>query len=159
MKDLSTAGGSRADAEAFAVEFLHLIVDTREEMDVDDMLDAVVAEDADPNTVRYFQTNLALTKGSEIRRTWRTEEESWLRTQVTGDPKQPDSVSVEVAFTTGLDQSDHGSWVTHRIDLVRGDDAWLVSEVTFRFLNYAPDEGTVISQALDGEGWRATTRS
>ena len=155
-KDLSTAGSSRADAEAFAVEFLHLIVDTREEMDVDEMVDDLVAEDADPNTVAFFETNLARKVGSEIQQVWRTDEESWIRTQVAGDAKQPDSVSVEVAFTVSLDQSDSGSWVTHRIDLVRDDDAWLVTEVTFRFLDFPPDEGASISQALDGEGWRPT---
>ena len=155
-KDLSTAGSSRADAEAFAVEFLHLIVDTREEMDVDEMVDDLVAEDADPNTVAFFETNLARKVGSEIQQVWRTDEESWIRTQVVGDAKQPDSVSVEVAFTLSLDQSDSGSWVTHRVDLVRDDDAWLVTEVTFRFLDFPPDEGASISQALDGEGWRPT---
>ncbi|MEG9224501.1 hypothetical protein [Aeromicrobium sp. Sec7.5] len=154
-KDLSTAGGSRPDAEAFAVEFLHLIVDTREETDVDEMVDELVAEDADPNTVAFFETNLARKVGSEIQQVWRTDEESWIRTQVAGDANQPDSVSVEVAFTLSLDQSDLGSWVTHRIDLVRDDDAWLVTEVTFRFLDFPPDDGTSISQALDGGGWRA----
>lgn len=155
-KDLSTAGGSRADAEAFAVAFLHLIVDTREEMAVDDMVDDLVAKDADPNTVAYFETNLALKKGSEIRQVWRTDEEYWIRTHVTGDDERPDAVSVEVAFTMGLDQDDFGSWVTHRIDLVRDEDAWLVTNVTFRSLDYMPAEGASISQALDGEGWRAT---
>ncbi len=155
-KDLSTAGGSRADAEAFAVEFLHLIVDTREEMDVDEMVNDLVATDADPNTVAYFETNLALKKGSEIRQVWRTDEESWIRTQATGGDERPGAVSVEVAFTMGLDQADFGSWVTHRIDLVRDDDAWLVTNVTFRSLDYMPAEGASISQALDGEGWRAT---
>lgn len=152
--DLSTAGGSRTDAEAFAVEFLRLIVDTREEMDVDEMVDDLVAEDADPNTVAFFETNLARKVGSEIQQVWRTDEESWIRTQVDGDAKRPDAVSVEVAFTLGLDQDDLGSWVTHRIDLVRDDDAWLVMEVTFRSLDYMPAEGASISQALDGEGWR-----
>lgn len=155
-KDLSTAGSSRADAEAFAVEFLHLVVDTREETDVDEMVDDLVAEDADPNTVAFFETNLARKLGSEIQQVWHTDDESWIRTQVAGDTKQPDAISVEVAFTLSLDQSDYGSWVTHRIDLVRDDDAWLVTEVTFRFLDFPPDEGASISQALDGEGWRQT---
>lgn len=154
--ELSTAGGGRADAEAFAVGFLHLIVDTREEMEVDEMVDDLVAEDADPNTVAFFETNLARKVGSEIQQVWRTDEESWIRTQVDGDAERPDTVSVEVAFTLGLDQDDFGSWVTHRIDLVRDDDAWLVTEVTFRSLDYMPVEGASISQALDGEGWRAT---
>lgn len=156
-RELSTAGGSRADAEAFAVEFLHLIADTRDEMDVDEMVDDLVAEDADPNTVAYLATNLALTKGSEVRQIWRTDEESWIRTQVRGDPERPDPVSIEVAFTLGLDQDTFRSWVTYRIELVRPADAWLVTEVTFRSLDYMPADGASISQALDGQGWRAIT--
>ena len=123
---------------------------------VDEMVNDLVATDADPNTVAYFETNLALKKGSEIRQVWRTDEESWIRTQATGGDERPGAVSVEVAFTMGLDQADFGSWVTHRIDLVRDDDAWLVTNVTFRSLDYMPAEGASISQALDGEGWRAT---
>ncbi|MEG9227624.1 hypothetical protein [Aeromicrobium sp. Sec7.5] len=159
-EELSDAGSSRSDAEAFAVEFLHLIVDTREEMDVDKMVETLVAEDADPATVSYFETSLARNKGSEIRRVWRTNEESWIRTQTIGDPERPDSISVEIAFSLGLDQDDDfRTWVTHRIDLVRDDDAWRVSRVTFRTLDYAPPDDAPISQALDGTGWRQLTLS
>ncbi|GAA1744103.1 hypothetical protein [Aeromicrobium alkaliterrae] len=152
-EDLSRGGDDRAAAEDFAVAFLHLVVDTRESMNVDEMVEVLVAEDADTTTVDYFETSLAINKGSEVRRVWRTDRESYVRTQI-----DDDAVSVEVAFTLGLDGDDtFQTWVTHRLDLERADDAWLVTRLTFRTLDYMPAADASISQALDGSGWRLLT--
>ncbi|WP_229053025.1 hypothetical protein [Aeromicrobium sp. Leaf350] len=149
-KDLSEGDDSRTVAEGFAVALLHLVIDTREPMDVGEMVETLVAEDADPATVDYFETSLALNNDSEVRRIWRTDKPSYVRTQV-----DEGAMSIEVALTLGLEGDDtFQTWVTHRLDLRRTDGGWLVTQLTFRTLDYMPSAGASMAQVLDGNGWR-----
>ncbi|MDD9350151.1 hypothetical protein [Mumia sp.] len=131
------------------------MVDLRDPVDIEALLDEVGADDLPPST-RSGLVDEVEQASAGLDRFWKTDDPMWIRTQLVGGTEEPSSVMVEIAGSIVVTQwPDYTGWSLLRIDVVRADDQWEVSGFSAGGRRARPDDADPqLRDQLEGKGWR-----
>ncbi len=154
--DLAQTSTSVRGGEMFGLEFLHLLVETRQPLDTDRVIDELLVSKPPAALSEFLSNTLAREYADGIARHWLTDQETWIRSSVTGSKSAP-SIQMEVAFhqETALFPGEV-EWPLLRVDIVREGDRWAVQDLSSSIVDpfNRPELEPVLSLHLEGAGWR-----
>lgn len=157
VENRSRAGGSRLDAEQFAVAVAHLLCDVRGPVDGEQAISAIASASLDPTIRTWLVTDRNDQRAAGTLRHYDTSLDLWIRSATVGPASSPERVNVEVVGNVASDPLHHRLWYSTRYDVVREGGAW-------RLLSYhngrtGPHTSANLTareqrQFLNGPGWR-----
>lgn len=135
LEDQARSGPSRDEAEQFALLFAQAVLDSREEVDSQRLVDALMAEEAPQAACQHVLGRLPAMRETG----WGTYvvpgATAWVRSRADGDAVAPSHVEMELITTIDL-ENDPGWFGVEgeplvflvRVDVVRAGPVWLVAD-------------------------------
>ncbi len=135
LVELARSGPSREQGEQFALRFAQAVMDSREQVDEQRLVDALMADEVPGAACEHVLTRLP----SMRRIGWDVfvvpDFATWLRSRAEGDPDEPSRIELELIMVVDLERDpmlfgvpSTPSAYRVRVDVVRVDDVWLVAD-------------------------------
>lgn len=156
-EDAAKAGHSRLDAEQFALETAHLIMDVRGDSNAQGTIESLSSDDLDPQVKQFLIQDIKDQRQIGTQRHYDIGIDMWIRSQVVGPASAPDRVNAEVAGILVAKPAQVSAWYRTRLDVAWQDDRWQL--IGYSSGNYGPDTSANLTEAeradyLEGPGWR-----
>lgn len=163
LADQARSGPSRAEAEQFALRFTQAVVDSRDDVDPQRLVDTLAADELPEEACHHVLTRLPSMRDLGWGLYVVPETTAWVRSRAEGDAAAPSRVEAQFVLTTDLENdpalfSVEGEpmIVSVRVDVVRRDDVWLVADWGGPNAG-GLDPGQRPTKKWHGVGWRSFT--
>ena len=151
---IAEQGDSTATGESFAAHLAQLLTDTRQPLDVERLIDDLVADEFSARNRAFLVDNLGTEYDHKFGRRCVTTEDAWIRTNAGA----AGVLQIEIAFVEATDLfPGHLRWPVLRLDVSHDGDTWKLHDLGARqiYLPGAEDESDYLLEGhLDGDGWR-----
>lgn len=136
LEEHARSGSSRDEAEQFGLLFTQAVIDSREDVDAQRLVDAFMAQDVAEAACKHVVDRLPMMRelgwGSFIV----PGTTAWVRSRAEGDVASPTRVEVQLVMAADLENDPHLFGVEDgdpmvfsvRVDVVRVDSVWLVAD-------------------------------
>lgn len=157
------SGPSRAEAEQFALRFAQAVLDSREDVDPQRLVDTLAADELPEKACHHVLTRLPSMRDLGWKMFLVPQITGWVRSRADGDAAAPSRVEVQLVMSLDLENDPNlfsreakPLIFSVRVDVVRVDDAWLVADWGGP-ASAGLDPGQRPTKKWYGVGWRSFT--
>jgi hypothetical protein len=163
VEEDASSGGSRAAAEQYALDVVHLLTDVRPGIDGGVALGRIASTTMTAATRAFLVQDMDIQHESRLGRHFDTSLDMWIRSHPQGPADAPTRVAVEVAgnLAAAWGGSETGggfhAWVRMRLDVVREHDEWHLDGFSAGPIGVHTSRNLTAAQQRDfltGPGWR-----